>query len=325
VGAQVTSTVTAMAVVLVGVDEVLKGNLSTGGLVASIALTWRFLSPLPGLVTVAARAPSVLRTLASLDRLMGLKGEYARRPGHRSMPRLQGRVAFERVVFRYGPNSDPVLLGLNLEVQPGEFIAVIGANGCGKSTLFKLLMRMHDPQGGAVLVDGIDLRQLDVCELRRRIVYVPQHPKLFRGTLPQNLRLGNPLATDEDITRTLEATGIAESIAQLPDGLATMVGDQHSQRIPSGLVRGICLARAFLADSRIVLLDEPATALDSEGDRRLMGQLEALRGQATVIMISHRPSHIRLADRAVLLAGGVIQRSGTPDEIISAVFGGKRR
>jgi len=324
VAAQITNTVTAMAVVMIGVNEVLAGNLSTGGLVASVALTWRFLSPLQGLVTVVARTRSVLKTMASLDRLMGLKGEYARRPGRRPLPRLKGRVAFERVVFRYGQNNDPVLLGVNLEVQPGEILAVVGANGCGKSTLFKLLMRMHDPQGGAVFIDGIDLRQMDVRELRRRIIYVPQHPKLFRGTLLQNLRLGNPLATDEDIQRALDATGIAESIARLPGGLATMVGDQHSQRIPSGLVRGLCLARAFLAESSIVLLDEPATALDSEGDRRLMTQLQALKGQATVIMVSHRPSHIRIADRAVLLAGGIVQRSATPDELVALVFGGKR-
>jgi ATP-binding cassette, subfamily C, bacterial LapB len=322
--AQVIGTFTAMAVVLVGVDRVLSGDLSTGGLVASVAITWRFLSPLQGLLTVVTRVRGVLRTLASLDRLMGLRSEYARRPGRRPLQRLEGRIDFERVVFRYGASSDPVMLGLNLSVKPREFLAVLGANGSGKSTLFKLLMRMHDPQGGAVLVDGLDVRQLDVRELRRQIVYVPQHPKLFRGTLLQNLRLGNPLATDEAIAQALETTGITPLIEALPDGLSTLVGDQHSQRIPSGLVRGLCLARALLADSSVILLDEPATALDSEGDRRLMSQLEKLKGHATIIMISHRPSHIRLADRAVLLGGGVVQNSGTPDELVAAVFGGKR-
>lgn len=321
VASQLVGTVAAVVVVVYGVEQVLAGELTMGGLVAAVALTWRFLGPIQALTTTVLRGRQVLRSATALNRLMRLKGERIERVGYRPLPRIQGAISFERVVFRYTPASDPVLLGVNLQIKAGEFLAVLGANGCGKSTLFKLLLRMYEPQGGTVLIDGTDIRQLDVRQLRQQVNYVPQHPKLFKGTLAQNLRLGNPLATDADLDQVLSDSGIAAAIAALPEGLATRVGDQHSASIPSGLVRNLCLARAFLANSSVVLLDEPATALDSEHDARLMHQLERLRGRATVIMVSHRPSHIRLADRAILLKDGVIRVAGPPQEAISAMFG----
>lgn len=319
---QILGTVAAVLVVLFGVERVLAGELSTGGLVASIALTWRALAPLNALFGTLLQGRLVLRSITALNRLMRLRAERSEgATTTRTLSAAQGAISFERVVFRYTPASDPVMLGVSLDVKPGEFVAILGGNSSGKSTLFKLLLRMYEPQGGAVLVDGVDVRQMNVRELRRRVNYVPQHPKLFRGTLAQNLRLGNPLASDAALERALQRAGIAGAIAELPEGLATRVGDQHSARLPSSLIRSLCLARAFVGQSSIVLLDEPATALDSDNDKRLMEQIEALRGHATILMVSHRPSHIRLADRAVVLADGVVRFSGSPGEAISRMFG----
>ncbi|MBV1951126.1 MAG: ABC transporter ATP-binding protein/permease, partial [Cycloclasticus sp.] len=181
----------------------------------------------------------------------------------------------------------------------------------------------YKPQAGSLLFDGQDIRQLNTMELRRSIAYVPQTVQMFHGTIAQNMRLNNGLASDKEIEVAAEKAGILDDILKLPDGFDTRLGDKSINKHPPGFIRAIAIARALVSDAKIILFDEPGASLDDDSDRQLMKQLEKLKGDRTVIMVSHRPSHIRLADKAVLLDKGAVQFIGEPKEVISMMMGQK--
>lgn len=237
------------------------------------------------------------------------------------MPDIMGRVKFDRVSFRYSPKSDAALMGASIDIEANEFISIVGENGSGKSTILKLIAGMYRVQSGMLSIDGTDVRQFNAIDLRRLIAYVPQKPSLFKGTIAQNLRLTNPLATNEEIIEAAKEAGILEAIEGLPDGFNTVVGESNSAKLSASLVHGICLARAYIRNAPILLLDEPAESLDMISDRKLIKQLTERKGKQTIIMVSHRPSHIALADRVVVLSEGIVKGIGTPDEVMKALYG----
>jgi len=230
-------------------------------------------------------------------------------------------IKMDRVSFRYGPDQDPVLLGVSLEVAAGEMIAITGYTGAGKSTLIKLIAGMYRPQAGTLLFNGQDIRQLNAMEMRRSIAYVPQTVQMFHGSIAQNIRLNNGLATDEEVEAATEKAGVLEDILNLPEGFNTKMGDTAANKYPPGFVRSIAIARALVSQAKIILFDEPGASLDDESDAQLVRQLEKLKGDRTVVMVSHRPSHIRLADKVVLLDKGAVRFTGAPDEAISIMMG----
>ena len=233
---------------------------------------------------------------------------------------MKGDIQLDRVSFRYGVDQNPALLGVSFEILPGELVAIAGYTGSGKSTLLKMIAGMYTPQGGAIFIDSIDMRQLNVLELRRSIAYVPQDTKMFYGTIAQNLRLANGLATDADLHSAAEKAGVLEEILSFPEGFNTRLTDNASDKFPPGFLRSVSIARAFVSSSNIVLFDEPGASLDFESDTRFMNQLKAIKGQCTMIMVSHRPSHIRLADKVILMNQGSIQFAGAADEAISILM-----
>jgi len=194
-------------------------------------------------------------------------------------------------------------------------VAIVGADGSGKSTLLKLIAGLYSPQAGNVMIDDLDIRQIDPIELRKAIGYAPQVPQLFFGTVAQNLRLAHPTATDADLREALALAGVWQEVAQLPRGLDTRVGDSQSNRISTSLTQGISLARAYVKKSPLLLLDEPVTGLDFDGDRCFREFVEAMRGKATVMMVTHRPSHLSLADQIIVLDKGAVRAAGPAAEI----------
>lgn len=312
-----TSTVTtlsATATLAGGALAAIGGDLSIGALIAIMTFSWRVQVPLQALFLASFRCGSITAAIRDLNALMALKPERHGRKAALLSTTFQGRVSFDRVSFRYGPNFDPVLIGVSFAVPARGFLAVVGANGSGKSTLLKLVEGLYPMQSGTICIDEVDTRQFNMNDLRRIVAYVPQNPSLFRGTIAQNLRLKNPAATLDELRRACTSTGIIDDIDALPAGFDTVVGDERTRRLPGSLVRGICIARAFVQSSPILLLDEPASALDQAGDAALMAQLEALKGRVTVIMVSHRPSHIRLADRVLVIERGMAKKICTPEE-----------
>ncbi|MGB5679915.1 MAG: ATP-binding cassette domain-containing protein, partial [Gammaproteobacteria bacterium] len=260
------------------------------------------------------------KAIKQIDQLMRLDVEQHSGQSSLMLSQLKGRIAVDRISFRYGPNEDPALLGVSFAVEPGEMVAICGSTGAGKSTMIKLIAGMYRPQAGSLSIDDMDIRQLNAMDLRRSISYIPQEVRMFHGTIAQNLRLNNVLATDQELRIAAEQAGIIDNILRLPDGFETRIGDNTSEHLPPGFLRGLSMARAFVNPAQILLLDEPGASLDEESDQRLISQLKKLKGERTIVMVSHRPSHIRLADKAVLLEQGSVQLAGPADAVVAKLL-----
>jgi len=304
-----------VAVISYGAIRVMNGDMTSGALIATMILTWRALAPLQSSFTTLTRIGKLRAIIGHINALMRLPVE--RTPG--TVPPLRtigSGILFSNVTFRYGPDKDPAILGLSLEIKPGEVVAVTGHNGCGKSSLLKLASGLHRPQGGTVLIDGVDIRQIDAIDLRQRIGIAPQVPEFFHGTVSQNMRMAEPTATDQDIAEAARKADLLEEVLALPKGFETRLTDTRLDQLAGGFKRKLCLARAYLRKAPILLLDEPAQSLDESGDRAFMDLLRETRGKQTILMTTHRPSHMRHADRLIVLGNGRILFNGPPSAFI---------
>ncbi|MEO0972445.1 MAG: peptidase domain-containing ABC transporter [Pseudomonadota bacterium] len=300
------------AVILIGANQVIEGNISIGALIAILALLWRVLGPLQALCMTYVRFEQILLGVRGINQLMKLKPERHRGRSVMIKSQVQGAITFDRVSFRYNRESDPALIGVSFTIEPGEFVVVRGRNSSGKSTILKLICGLYAVPSGTVSIDGVDTRQFDTDELRRLIAYMPQHPRLFHGTLAQNLRLKNIQATEQDLREACAAAGVLEDVLALPGGLEVRIGDHTTRTLPNGLIRGMCLARALLRPSPILLLDEPTAGVDRTRDQQLTEQFRKLKGQMTIIMVSNRASHVALADKVLDIENGMISSITQP-------------
>lgn len=309
-----------VATVTVGTVRVAEHDMTVGALIATMAMVWRILTPLQTGYLSLANIEQIKLGIGQVNRLMALAPE--RDPNRRAtvFRRMGGRIMFRNVSMRYAPQAEPALLGVNLVVEPGEIVAITGPSGSGKSTLLKHVAGLYEPQAGMITIDGLDVRQLDPSELRHSIGYVPQVCNLFHGTVAQNLRLGSPMASDAELTAAVIDADLMDYILQLPDGLDSWLKDRELQQMPLGIKQKMMLARAYAADAPIVLLDDPGSAIDEEGDNALCRKLQNLKGRATVLITTHRPRHMRLADRVVFIDGGRILRDGPPQEVLAELM-----
>ncbi len=314
--AQSLMTIAGICVLALGTLKVMNGEMTIGALIAVMALIWRVLSPLQGVCLAMLQIEQITQSIKQLNQLMKVPSEPNSYKAGLMMPNITGQINFDRVLFRYAANEDPALIGATFSINPGDFVAIVGGNGSGKSTVLKLVAGMYRAQGGSLTIDDTDVRQMNATDLRRVIAYMPQKPSLFYGTIRQNIRLNQPLATDKQLIAAAEQAGILPAIRKLPKGFDTLVGDHTTSRLPSGLVNGICLARSYVRKAPIFLMDEPGTSLDKITDQNLMDHLEKMRGKQTILMVSHRPSHIRLADKVIVMSNGMVAHVGTPGEAI---------
>lgn len=304
-----------MATIAIGVMGVIDGTMTTGGLIAAMMLVWRVLSPLQTAFTMIQRVEQVRGSITQIDSLMNLKAERDPRAMVAPLKNLKGRVSFSRVSLRYSNDADPALVGVSFDVEPGEVVAVTGRNGSGKSTIIKLILGLYAPQAGSIRIDNSDIRQIDPLELRHAVSYVPQVCNLFFGTIAQNLRLAQPTATDSEIRWACEMADVWDEIRALSRGLETRVGDGSADHLPTSFVQKLSLARAYLKRSPLMLFDEPVNGLDFEGDRQFMQAVDFFRGQSTIFMVTHRPSHLRFADRILVFDGGYLRLAGPAEEV----------
>ena len=308
-------TTLAIAVVVVcGVPLVMEGDLSAGVLVAFVLYMYRFFEPLRDL---SFRWNSLQMAMASGERIF----EVLETPRHIledaapvRLPRLRGEVEFRRVSFHYQPEV-PVLQAFSLQVPAGQRLAIVGHTGAGKTTLINLLTRFYDVTEGAILVDGIDLRRLSQADLRRQVAVVLQEPFLFSGTMRDNLRYGNPDASDAEVEAAARALGAHDSILRLEHGYHTEVRERgsllsHGQRQLASFVR------ALLADPRILILDEATASIDVESERLVQAGLNTLLHGRTTFIIAHRLATVKQADRIIVLENGKLMESGTHEELI---------
>jgi len=305
-----------IGVLALSVMRIESGDMTMGALIATMALTWRVLAPIQSGFNMVARLEQVLLSIRQLNDLLRFRLE--RQPdelvGERKL--FSGRLAFHRISLRYLPRHEPALMGVSFTAAPGEIIALAGSSGSGKSSLLRVALRLYEPQSGAVTLDGIDTRQIDPAELRRAMAYVSQETQVLYGTIAQNLRFGNFSASASDLQEACRIAGVLEEIEKLPEGFETRIGDNLSSSLPAGFHQRLALARAYLSTAPILLLDEAANALDDAGDAKFREALAAMRGKRTILLATHRPSHMRLADRVVVLSDGEVVAEGTPDDIV---------
>lgn len=313
--AQAIMMASGVATIGFGVIKVIEGSMTIGALIATMALIWRVLSPLQNLFLTLTRLEHTINSIKQINSLMKLKTEVNPNPDKLSQREFVGHILMDRVSFRYRQGAEPALLGTSFEVEPNEMFAIVGPNAAGKSTLLKMILGMYQNQAGQIIIDGMDIRQINPITLRQNIAYVPQESRFFHGTIAQNLRLSNPTASDEELYEACDLANIMGFIEQLPQGMDTRIGDHTVNGLPSGFKQQLSLARAYLKKAPILLLDEPGQTLDIAADMAFIQSLKKLKGTCTIIMISHRPSHIRLCDKVLAMENGMVVNLGTPEEL----------
>jgi len=296
--------------------DVAQGQLS-GGTVAAFVITGALVAAAFGALTEVYG--DLLRGAGAAGRIAELMAEVPEirapaEPVALPLPAL-GMLEFDRVEFRYPTRQEVSALdGFSLKVAPGEMLAIVGPSGAGKSTLFQLAQRFYDPQGGAVRLDGVDLREADPAAVRARIAFVPQETTIFAASARDNLRYGKWEADDDALWAAAEAAKAAEFLRKLPEGLDTYLGEGGA-RLSGGQRQRIAIARALLRDSPLLLLDEATSALDAESERLVQGSLERLFEGRTTIVIAHRLATVRAADRIVVMEQGRIVEEGNHDAL----------
>jgi ATP-binding cassette, subfamily B, multidrug efflux pump len=306
---------TFLAVLWVGGEQVLAGRISIGDFVMFNTYMGMLVWPMIALGWVVNLMQRGTASLARINQILEEQPSIAAPARPVMLRAAHGEIEFRGVAMAY--NGSAALDGIDLRIPAGATIAVVGHTGAGKSTLVNLVPRLMDPSAGAVLVDGVDVREFDPGELRRQIGFVPQETFLFSATIAENIAFGVESATGEQIRRAAEIAGLAGDIADFPEGYKTMVGERGIT-LSGGQKQRAAIARAILRDPRILILDDALSSVDTLTEERILTELAGVMRGRTVILISHRVSTVRQADRIVVLERGRVVEQGTHAELVDA-------
>lgn len=312
----------SLATVVIGVYLIRDGALTMGGLIACYLLSSRAMAPIGQVAGLLVQYHSAATAFESLDELMKRPVERPPEMRFTSRPALRGEIEFRNVGFAYREGEEAVLREVSFRIRAGEKVAVLGRVGSGKTTLEKLILGLYRPGSGAVLVDGIDLRQLDPAELRRNIGYVPQDVTLFYGSLRDNIAMGLPQADDAAVARAARIAGLAEFVDAHPHGYGMLVGER-GESLSGGQRQAVAVARALIADPPILLLDEPTAAMDHASEEALKQQLREHAAGKTMIVVTHRTSLLDLVDRIIVVDAGRIVADGPKAQVVDALRQGR--
>ena len=312
-----TTTVAGTSLILgVGAWHVMQGKITIGELIVLMTYIGSVYAPLEQLsLTVGTVHEQLVQFNASLD-LLDTDPEVVERPDAVALGRASGRVTAQGVGFAYRGRKS-TLENISFHARAGERVAIVGHTGAGKSTLMSLLVRFYDPKAGRIELDGVDLRDLKLESLREQISVVLQEPLLFSGTIEENIRYGKLEASEEEVREAARAANADDFINGLPKGYATEIGERGAQ-LSGGERQRICVARAFLKDAPVLILDEPTSSIDSKTERVILDALDDLMVGRTSFMIAHRLSTVRHADQILVLEQGRIAERGTHEELVAA-------
>ena len=314
--------IAGVVMIIGGVYLISDGLLSMGGLIACYMLSGRAMAPLSQLSSLLARYQQARVSMVSINQMMDLPQERSadERPIKRNG--LQGAIECRDLGFHYPEQTAAALQGVNLLIRPGEKVGIVGRSGSGKSSLAKLLVGLYQHDAGSLLVDGVDISQLDVSDLRHNIGYVPQDIQLFSGTLRDTLVSGARYVEDSLMLQAAELAGVHEFARLHPQGYELQVGER-GQQLSGGQRQNVALARALLLDPPILLLDEPTSAMDNTGEERLKQRLAPLIATKTLLLVTHRTSMLSLVDRVVVMDKGRVIADGPKNSVLEALKRGE--
>lgn len=308
--------------VLLGVYLVIEGEITMGGLIACTMLAGRALAPISQSAGLMTQYHNATTALTSLDGVMGQPVERPDETNFLSRNAFMGDIEFKEVSFNYPGTEISALKNISFKIRAGEHVVLLGRMGSGKTTIQKLVLGLYQPTSGAILIDGIDSRQIDPAELRRSIGYVQQDTNLFFGSMRDNIAIATPHADDEQVLKAARIGGIAEFINMHPNGFDMPVGER-GETLSGGQRQGVGIARAMIDNPSIVLLDEPTSAMDHSGEDFVKARLKEATQGKTMMVISHRSSLFDLVDRIIVIDGGKIVADGAKEQVIEALRTGK--
>lgn len=308
--------ITQMVVMIAGSYFVLTDQLSNGGFVGFLLFVNVFFRPIEKINSVIETYPKGIAGFKRYTELLDTRPDIADRPGARAMNSLRGDIRFDSVSFGYEGAGRPVFTGLDLQINAGETVAFVGPSGAGKTTICSLLPRFYEVTGGAITIDGVDIRDMTLESLRRQIGIVQQDVFLFSGTLRENISYGRLDATDEEVVLAARQARLEEMIAELPDGLDTVIGER-GVKLSGGQQQRLSIARIFLKNPPILILDEATSALDTQTERAIQQSLSELSAGRTTLVIAHRLATVRNADRIVVVDETGIAEQGRHEELVA--------
>jgi ATP-binding cassette subfamily C protein LapB len=314
--------VVSVAIVILGYYQIVAGHLTTGGLIACTILGGRALGALAQVSGLMARYQQARMALQTLDGLMSLPPERELGKNYLNPRQIRGDVEFTGVSFAYPGQQQVVLDKINLRISAGEKVAILGRVGSGKSTLLKLTGGFYAPASGHVAIDGLDMAQFDPTDLRQHLGYLSQDAMLFLGTLRDNLRLGRPDLSDDALLEALRIVEMGRFVARHPSGLDLPIGER-GEGLSGGQRQAVACARMLLRDPRIVLMDEPSSAMDHATEVIFINNLRGWLGTRTLILVTHKPSMLVLVDRIVLIDNGRVVADGPKETVLAALNKGQ--
>ena len=305
-----------VGVILLGVYQIINGDMTVGGLIACTIIAGRTMAPLGQIAGLLSRYNQAMVALKSLNEIMALPVERA--PGKRFLSRadITGNIEFKDVTFAYPGSELAAISNVSLKIKAGEKVAVIGPVGSGKTTISRLIAGFYEPNDGAVLVDGTDLRQIDPADVRSHIGLVMQEVILFQGTIRDNISVGAPFADDGMILEAARLAGVDEFVSRHPQGYDWVVGERGGA-LSGGQRQAVGLARALLSNPSILIMDEPTSMMDMQAEKSFMERLRTVLADKTLVLITHRPTLLSLVDRIVIMGQGQVIKDETRDKVMN--------
>ena len=311
-----------VAIVVLGVYLVINGELTMGGLIACSMLASRALVPVAQTAGLLTQYHNAATSLASLDEIMNRPVERPLDSAFLSRPAFNGDIEFREVSFRYPGAEEDALTKVSFKVKAGEHVAILGRMGSGKTTIHKLILGLYQPTAGAILIDGIDARQIDPAELRRCVGYVQQDTQLFYGSMRENITISSPHVDDATVLAAAHVGGIDEFVNSHPKGFDMLIGER-GETLSGGQKQGVGISRAFISKPAILLLDEPTSAMDHSGEEAIKRRLIEATKNKTLMLISHRSSLYDLVNRIIVIDSGRVVADGSKDQVTDALRNGK--